>query len=155
MGRKRVVKTYNDTSASGDRTPIEGDRYFVRMELVSLKMEDTADMVGRGSEIYMKAGGKGIFKFDQRTPAEGTINLDLNESFSSNERLTLYSAFVSQKSGGSFEIPFKVYDQDAGKDDKLIDTQISVSLGATTEYHSFLENGVKIKVGVSANQTRY
>jgi len=155
MGRKRVVKTYNDTSASGDRTPIKGDRYFVRVELVSLKMEDTADAMGRTSELYMKTGGKGLFKFDQRTPNVGTINLDLNENFTSNERLTLYSAFIDKKGGGSIEIPFKVYDQDLGKDDKLVDTQLSVSLGQNTEYQSFLENGVKIKIGVSANETRY
>ena len=155
MGRKRIVKTYNDTSASGDRTPIEGHRYFVRMELVSLKIEEKADAVGMTSELYFKSGGKGLLKFDQRTPTLGTIHLDLNENFTSNERLTLYSAFIEDKDGGSIEIPFKVYDQDMGKDDKLIDTQIAITLGANTEYFSFLEQGVKVKIGVSANRTRF
>lgn len=155
MGRKRVVKTYKDTSASGDRTPIEGNRYFVLVELVSIKAEEEADSMGRTSEFYIKCGGRGALNIANRTPNEGTINLDLNEVFIPNERLTLYSQFIDKKGGGVVEIPFSVHDQDVGKDDTLIDTRLSVTLGQNRDYLSFLEKGAKVKIAVSANQTRY
>lgn len=155
MARKRIVKTYSDTSAKGERTPIEDDRYFVKIDLVSVKMEERADLVGT-SEIYFKCGGKGLFRSDRRTPDLGTINLELNEVFVPDDRLTLYSAFIDQKGGGSIEIPFDVMERDIGKkDSKLIDTQISINLGSSMEYYSFLENGVKVKIGASAIRSRY
>ena len=57
--------------------------------------------------------------------------------------------------GGTIEIPLKVYERDIGADDKLIDTQISVTLGQTNKFLSFTEKGIKIKVSASAKITRF
>jgi len=155
MGRKRTVRTYKDTSAKGDRTAIEGNRFFIKVELVSLKCEKKADAIGLTSELYFKVGGKGLFKLDHRTPVNGTIHLDMNEVFKPTDGLTLFCDFVESEKGGTYEIPFKIYDQDVGKDDKLLSTELSVSSGQGTEFVAFQEKGIKVKVGISANRTRY
>lgn len=155
MGRRTIKKTYKNTSAKGDRTAIEGNRFFVRIELVSIKMLEEADKLGRTSEIYFKVGGKGLLRVKQRVPVKGTIYLDRNEVFKPTDGLTLYADFVEDKDGGTVEVPLKIYDQDAVKDDLLMSTQIGISLGQGKEYLSFDEGGVKIKVSAAANRTRY
>lgn len=153
MGTKRVVKTYRDTRASGDKTAIKGNRYLIWVELVSLKIEEEADSMGRTSELYLQCGKQGITR--ARTPNKGAIHLDRNEVFKPRDGITLYSEFIDKKGGGTIELPFRVYDQDLGKDDKLVDTKLSVTLGQTGDYLSFSEKGVKVKIKISANRTRY
>ncbi len=153
MARKRIVKTYRDTRAKGETKRIEGNRYFIVVELVSLKVEEEADKMGRTSEIYLQCGRTKMQRV--RTPSSGTINLDRNEVFKPTDGLSLYSQFVDKKGGGTLEIPFRVFDQDLGKDDKLVDTQLTVKLGQSGEYLSFSEGGVKVKVKVSGNRTRF
>ena len=150
MGRKRIVKTYKDTRAKGDKTKIEGHRYFVRVELVSIKMEKEADAVGAVSEIYIQCPGR-----FSRTPNEGTFDIERNEVFKPTGGLTVYSRMREKKGGETIEIPFKVFDQDMGKDDKLVDTKLSIQLGQGKEYISFSENGVKVKISVAANHSRF
>ncbi len=152
MGRKRVVKTYTDTSAKGDRTPIEGWRYFVHISLVSIKVEEETDHIGRTSEIYIEMGSRLRSK---RTPDHGEIEIDRNEVFKPSDGLSLYSEFIEKKDGGSIEVPFRVYDKDLGKDDKLIDVKLTIKLGQGKEYESFGGNGVKAKLAISANRTRF
>ncbi len=155
MAKKRIVKTYTDTSASGDRTPIEGYRYFLRVDLVSIKAEEKADLTGKTSEYYIKCGGKGIFKMANRCPNLGTINLELNEVFKPTDGMTIFSGFYEKKGGGTVELPFAVYDQDLGKDQLLVETMLSITLGQSREFLAFQENGVKVKIAVSAKRTRY
>ena len=155
MARKRVVKTYSDTSAKGDRTPIEGNRYFVRVELVSVKIEERTDVLGRTTELFFRVGGQGALERARRTPDEGTINVEINEVFKPKDGLTLYTEFVEAKGGKSIEIPFRVIDEDPGINEPLVNTKLSVNLGADKDYLSFREKGVKVKIGISANKTRY
>ncbi|MHA2033022.1 MAG: hypothetical protein ACW99A_04990 [Candidatus Kariarchaeaceae archaeon] len=150
MARKRIVKTYKDTKASGDRTKIEGHRYFIKIDLVSIKIEKEADGVGASSEIYVHCPGR-----FSRSPNEGSFHIERNEVFKPTGGLTLYSEMKEKKGGQSLEIPFKVFDQDMGKDDKLVDTKLAVTLGQTKEYISFTENGVKVKISVAANHSRF
>lgn len=155
MTKKRVVKTYRDTSASGDRSPITGHRYFLRVDLVSMKAEEKRDITGKTTEFYIKCGGKGAFKMANRCPNLGTINLERNEVFKPTDGLTIFSGFYEKKGGGTVELPFEIYDQDLGKDDKLVDTVLSITLGQSREYLAFNEKGVKVKIALSANRTRY
>lgn len=150
MGRKRIVKTYKDTRAKGDRSRIEGHRYFVRVDLVSIKMEKEADSVGATSEIYIHCPGR-----FSRTPNEGTFHIERNEVFKPTGGITVYSRMREKKGGESLEISFKVFDQDLGRDDKLVDTKLSITLGQSKEYISFIENGVKVKISVAANHSRF
>ncbi|MHA2252568.1 MAG: hypothetical protein ACXAD7_19545 [Candidatus Kariarchaeaceae archaeon] len=152
MGRKRIVKTYKDTKAKGDRTAIEGHRYFVRIDLVSLKVEKEADGLGASSEIYIQCGGRVV---KNRTPNFGSWHIERNEVFKPTGGITLYSEMKEKKKGGTLEIPFKVFDQDALKDDKLVDTKLSIQLGQSKDYLSFTEQGIKVKVSVAANKTRF
>lgn len=153
MTRKRIVKTYSDTRAKGERTRIEGNRFFVEVKLVSVKVEEEADSLGRTSELYFECGKTKLF--DNRTPNNGTINVDRNEVFKPQGGLTLYCEFKEKKGGETLEIPFRVYDQDVGKDDKLINTKLSIQLGQGKEYLSFDENGTKVKISISANRSRF
>lgn len=150
MARKRIVKTYRDTKAKGDRTLIEGHRYFVKINLVSIKMEKEADAIGASSEIYIHCPGR-----FSRSPNEGTFHIERNEVFKPTGGLTLYSEMKEKKGGASLEISFKLFDQDFGKDDKLVDTTLAITLGQTKQYLSFSENGVKVKISVAANHSRF
>lgn len=111
MARKRIVKTYKDTSTKGDRTRIEGHRYFIKVDLVSIKMEKEADGIGATSEIYIHCPGR-----FSRTPNEGTFHIERNEVFKPTGGLTLYSEMKEKKGGQTLEISFKLFDQDFGKD---------------------------------------
>jgi len=150
MARKRVVKTYRDTKAKGDRTRIDGHRYFVRIELVSIKIEKEADAIGATSEIYIQCPGR-----FNRTPNEGTFHIERNEVFKPTGGITLYTEMKEKKGGATLEIGFKLFDQDFGKDDKLVDTNLSITLGQSKDYISFTENGVKVKISVAANHSRF
>ncbi|RLG15079.1 hypothetical protein DRN69_03590, partial [Candidatus Pacearchaeota archaeon] len=57
MGRKTIKKTYKDTYARGqvDKSEFQG-RYFIKIELVSLKVLEDKDMLGNESEFYFKVG---------------------------------------------------------------------------------------------------
>ena len=153
MGVKRTVRTYRDTRAKGDRTTIEGHRYFILVELVSVKVEEESDLFGRSNEVYIECGKSKMRAV--RTPSKGEIVVEANEVFKPTGGLTLYSEFREEKDGKTIELPFKVYDRDIGDDDKLIDTKISISLGQSREYLSFSENGMRVKIGVSAKKTRF
>lgn len=152
MGRKRIVKTYRDTRAKGDRSAIEGHRYFVRVNLVSIKVEKEADSIGASSEIYIEMGGR-IVK--NRTPNGGTWHIERNEVFKPTGGLTLYSEMKEKKKGGTVQVNLKVFDQDFGKDDKLIDTKLTIQLGQSKDYLSFTENGIKVKVSIAGNKSRF
>ncbi len=153
MGRKRIVKTYKDTRAKGESYAIEGNRYMVKVELVSIKMEEEADTIGRISEIYLECGKDKMQA--NRIPNKGEIKLERNEVFKPRGGITLFTAFVESNDGGSYEIPFKVKEKDFTKDETLVETTLSVTLGQTQEYLAFDENGVKVKISVAGNKTRF
>ncbi len=153
MSKRRVVKTYSNTRAKGEKYTIEGNRFFVKVELVSIKVIEEADKIGRTSEIYLECG-KSRMKAN-RIPTFGEIHLDRNEVFKPRGGITLYTAFIEKEGGGTVEIPFKVREQDIGKDDTLVNTTLSVNLGQSLEYLAFEENGLKVKISVSANKTKY
>ena len=149
MARKRVVKTYSDTRAKGERKAIEGDRYFVRVELVSAKVTESSDsFLSRKSQIYFKCDRK-------RVPNRGFIEIEINEVFKPTGKLTLYSYFKHKKGGGTDTIRFKAFDHDALKDDELIDEKISVVLGQSRDYLMLDKNGLRVKIEVSAKKTRF
>ena len=153
MGRRVVKKVYKDTSAPGERDKIEGNRFFVRIDLVSIKAAEKADMVGREYEYYFEVGPR---LHRQRTPTKGTIHVERNEVFKANPYMTLYSEFIEDDSMKTLEIPFKVRERDPLKrDDFIVDTKLSVQLGASKDFMVFKEGGAKIKIAVSAIRTRF
>lgn len=155
MARKRVVRTYTDTRAKGDRTPIKGNRFFLRVDLVSLKVEEQTDFgFDRTAEVYMRVGGS-LIERSRRTPVEGVIKIEINEVFKPRDGLNLYSDFIEDDDGKSVDLNFRVFDKDATIDDHLVSTKLSITLGQDRDYLSFRENGIKIKIALSANPTRF
>lgn len=151
MARKqtRRVTTYQSTRAKGEQsTPITDDRYFIKVDLVSCKVEESADVASRSSEVYFKTERK-------RIPNKGYAKIEINEVFTPTDGITLYSEFIEKKGGGSKVLKFQVFDRDIGSDDELIDEKISVVLGQSREYLAFSNGGLKVKIAVSAKKTRY
>lgn len=149
MARKRVVRTYSDTRAKGEKKAIEGDRYFVRVELVSAKVLKSADTIlSRKSQIYFKTDRK-------RVPNRGTIDIEINEVFKPTGKLTLYTYFKKSKGGGTDTVRFKAWDHDLIGDDELIDEKISIVLGQSRDYIVFDKNGLRVKLEISAKKTRF
>ncbi len=150
MARKRkTTVTYTSTRAKGEKsTPIKGNRHFLRIDLVSIKVEDSADIASRSSEIYFKCNRK-------RVPNKGYAKIEINQVFKPTDGLTLYSEFIDKKPGGTKTIKFQVFDRDLSLDDELIDEKISIVMGQSKEYLAFSEGGVKVKIAVSAKKTRY
>ncbi|MHA1302379.1 MAG: hypothetical protein ACTSQE_02695 [Candidatus Heimdallarchaeaceae archaeon] len=154
MGRKVIKKTYKDTYARGqkDKSEFKG-RYFITIELVSLKVLEDRDLFGNESELYFKVGH--IPNHRHRVPQKGTINLEKNEVFKPAEGLTLYTEFKHSPEGGTVTIPFDLYERDPIKDDDhIINTKISIPLGSS-DYLVLTEKSVKIKLKISALETRY
>ncbi|MHA1686571.1 MAG: hypothetical protein ACTSYD_09230 [Candidatus Heimdallarchaeaceae archaeon] len=154
MGRRVIKKTYKSTYARGQRDTSEfGDRYFVKIELVSIKVLEDKDLVGNESEFYFRVGKYPNYR--HRVPQRGTINIEKNETFQITEPLTLYSEFSAHDSGGVIEIPFDMYERDPlKKDDHIINTRITIPLGSSN-YQVITEKNVKIKIKISALKTRY
>ena len=154
MARKRIVKTYKDTRARGQTKAIEGHRYFIKIDLVSVKMEESADLLSRTTEVYFKCD-KGITKKEVRAPSQGTINIERNEVFKPTGGLTLYSEFKKKKDGGTVTVTFQAWDKDPSRDENIMSEKISINLGQSTEYLLFDKGGMRVKIGVSANKTRF
>lgn len=154
MGRRIIKKTYKSTYAPGQRDTTEfGDRYFVRIELVSIKVLEDKDTIGNESEFYFRVGKYPNYR--HRVPQRGTINIEKNETFSTTEPITLYTEFRSFESGGVVEVPFDMYERDPlKKDDHIINTKIMIPLGSS-DYQIITEKDVKIKIKISALKTRY
>jgi len=153
MGRRVVKKVYKDTSAPGERDKIEGNRYFLRIDLVSVKSEEEADTIGRDSEYYFEVGS---LTHRQRTPVKGTIHVQRNEVFKPNPYLTLYSEFVESDEPKTLSIPFKIKERDPlKKDDIIVNTKLSIQLGQQKEFQVFKEKGAKVKIAISALKTRF
>ncbi len=154
MGRRTIKKTYKNTYARGqkDKSEFKG-RYFIQIELVSIKVLEDKDLFGNESELYFKVGR--IPNSRHRVPQKGTINLEKNEVFKPTEGLTLYTEFKHAPDGGIVEIPFDLFERDPIKgDDHIINTKISIPLG-TSDYQILTEKSVKIKIKLSALETRY
>ncbi|MCY3413136.1 MAG: hypothetical protein INQ03_15970 [Candidatus Heimdallarchaeota archaeon] len=149
MARKTVRKTtYSSTRAKGESSTIEGDRYFLRVDLVSVKLIESSDVLSRSNEIYFKCDRK-------RIPNKGEIHVEINEVFKPSGGLSLYTQFIEEKKAGTEVVRVQVFDKDASKDDELIDEKISIKLGQSVEYHALEKNGIKVKIGVSAKKTRF
>ncbi|UJG42950.1 MAG: hypothetical protein K9W46_11300 [Candidatus Heimdallarchaeum endolithica] len=153
MGRKTIKRTYKDTYARGqvDKSEFQG-RYFIKIELVSLKVLEDKDMLGNESEFYFKVG-KRLHK--HRIPQKGTINLEKNEVFQPTDGLTLYTQFIHKPERGTIMVPFHLRERDPLKvDDHIIRTKLSIPLGSS-DYIVLVEKSVKIKLKISALETRY
>ncbi|MDH5402987.1 MAG: hypothetical protein OEY49_10890 [Candidatus Heimdallarchaeota archaeon] len=149
---KRVVRRYKDTSAKGDSSKIEGNRHFIRVDLVSLKMEERTE-IGLRSEIFFRTG-KTKLKRGTRSPSNGSIYIEKNEVFKPAGGLNLYSEFIDQEDG-DVVINFQIFENDVGKDDEILETKLNIKIGQNKDYLSFSENGAKIKIAVSGKKTRF
>ncbi|MBA7511934.1 hypothetical protein ES705_03933 [subsurface metagenome] len=154
MGRRVVKKVYRDTYAAGQRDTKEfGDRYMVRIELISLKVLEDRDLFGNESELYFRVGRRP--RSSHRVPQKGTINIEKNEVFKPQEGLSLYTEFKKAPKGGLIEVPFHLFERDPGKnDDCIIDHELSIPLGSS-DYKIITQNSVKIKLKLSGIRTRY
>jgi len=154
MGRRVVKRVYHSTYARGQRDKEEfGDRYMIKIELISIKVLEDRDLLGNESELYFRVGKYPSYR--HRVPQKGTINLEKNEVFKPSEPITLYLEFVESKSGGIVEVPFDVYERDPlKKDDHLINHKLSIPLNSSN-FQVITQKGLKIKIKLSALQTRF
>ena len=154
MGRRVVKKVYRDTYARGAIDTKEfQDRFFVKIELISVKVLEDRDLLGNESELYFRVGRRPAFS--GRIPNRGTINMEKNEMFKPPEGLSLYSEFVEMKQGGVIEVPFHVFERDPGKnDDEIVNIDLSIPLGSS-DYKIITQNSVKIKIKLSGLRTRF
>ncbi len=154
MGRRVVKKVYRNTYARGQRDTKEfGDRYLVKVELISMKVLEDRDLLGNESELYFRVGKRP--HYSSRIPNRGTIKMEKNETFKPPEGLTLYSEFREAPEGGIVEVPFHVFERDPGKnDDEIVDKKISIPLGSS-DYEVLQINKVKVKLKLSGLRTRY
>ncbi|MEE9409571.1 MAG: hypothetical protein V3V41_01435 [Candidatus Heimdallarchaeota archaeon] len=154
MGRRVVKKVYRNTYARGQRDIKEfKDRYFVKVELISLKVLEDRDLLGNESEIYFRVGQRP--HYSTRVPNRGTMNLEKNEVFKPPEGLTLYSEFRHAPEGGVAQIPFYVFERDPAKnDDEIINHKLAVPLGSS-DYLVINQNAIKVKLKLVGLRTRY
>jgi len=154
MGRRVVKKVYKDTYARGQRDTKEfEDRYQIKIELVSLKVLEDRDLLGNESELYFRVGKRP--NYSGRIPNRGTINLEKNEIYQPPDGITLYTEFRDAPKGGVVQVPFHLFERDPAKnDDILIDHELAVPLGSS-DYKVINQNSVKVKLKLSALQSRY
>ncbi len=153
MGKKVIKKTYKDTYAAGFKERIEENRFMIRIDLVSMKVLEDIDLLGKHSEIYFKMGG---FLHKRRFPDKGVFKLEKNESYVPKEPLNLYTWIVEGDPGKKIEVPFKVFDRDRLRpDQKLISTKLDITLGQGGDYVAFQQNKIKLKLYISANKISY
>lgn len=154
MGRRVVKKVYKNTYARGQRDTKEfDDRYWVKVELVSLKVLEDRDLLGNESELYFRIGKRP--HYSSRVPNKGTINLEKNEVYKPQEGLTLYTEFVDAPEGGVVNVPFHLFERDPVKnDDEIFEHDLAVPLGSS-DYKVITQNSVKVKLKLSGLRSRY
>ena len=156
MGKRIYVKGKRTHAAGEGFDELEKkNRYMVRVDLVSLKTIKKRDIAGT-TEFYFKTGS---LPHVNRVPAKGTVNLMINQSFTTQERINLWTEFLQLKKGDKriYKLPVKLYDRDLDKDDLIAKIELEIKLGAPGDYIMLesKDGKTEAKLYVAGVETRY
>ncbi|MHA1729671.1 MAG: hypothetical protein ACTSWY_13220 [Promethearchaeota archaeon] len=154
-GKKTHAK---DQSFEQDNVGKEKERYFVSIELVSLKTLKDYDMFGRVGEFYFKIDGGKLFK--ARFPNKGVIKLQKNQGFTSKAEMSLWNEFITVRTGekaiAKIEVILRELDH-LKKDSTIAKEEYEIKLPSTTQYVILQDKdeNTKVKLRIQASRTRY
>ena len=156
---RKGKKTYaKGQSFKQDQVGEEKERYFVSIELMSLKTTKDYDLFGWRGEFYIKVSGDKVFK--ARWPNKGEIKLQRNQEFTSKADMSLWSQFITVRADESIILPVKVIlrEKDPLQKDQTIAKQVfEIRLPQKTEYVILQDEdeNTKAKLRIQATRTRY
>ena len=157
MSRRVYVKG-KKTYAKGQAPDLsKSNRYQNIISLMSIRVEDVheASPIDRTGEFYFEVGGKGALKHDYRVPHQGTINIKENMTYSAKQDFTLWLEFDESDKAKTKQIPIKLREQDATRDDTVIKSEIPIVYGSGTKYEVLKGEGIAVKIKVSSRKTRF
>lgn len=157
MSRRVYVKG-KKTYAKGQAPDLsKSNRYQNIISLMSIRVEDVHETspIDRTGEFYFEVGGKGALKHDYRVPHHGTINIKENLTYSAKQDFTLWIEFDESDKAKTKQIPIKLREHDASRDDTVIKSEIPIVYGSGTKYEVLTGKGIAVKIKVSSRKTRF
>ena len=154
-GKKTHAK---DQNFKQDNVGGEKERFFVSIELVSLKTLKDYDLLGVVGEFYFKIDGGKLFK--SRFPDKGEIKLQKNQSFTSKADLSLWSQFITVRTGKKSTVEIEVILREMDhlkKDTTIASKKFEIKLPSKTAYIILddEDENTKAKLRIQASKTRY
>jgi hypothetical protein len=157
MSRRVYVKGKR-TYAKGQAPDLsKSNRYQNIISLMSIRAEDVHETspIDRTGEFYFEIGGKGALSHDYRVPHRGTINIKENMTYSAKQDFTLWIEFDESDKAKTKQIPIKLREADASRDDTVIKSEIPIVYGSGTKYEVLTGKGISVKIKVSSRKTRF
>ncbi|MFX0014353.1 MAG: hypothetical protein ACFFB2_08455 [Promethearchaeota archaeon] len=157
MSRRVYVKGKR-TYAKGQAPDLsKSNRFQNIISLMSIRVENVheASPIDRIGEYYFEVGGKGALKHDYRVPHQGTINIKENMTYSTKQDFTLWLEFDESDEAKTKQIPIKLKERDATRDDVVIKSEIPIVYGSGTKYEVLKGEGIAVKIKVSSHKTRF
>jgi hypothetical protein len=156
-GKKTHAK---DESFDQDNVGEEKERFFVSIELVSLKTLKDYDIFGWVGEFYFKSDGEKNIPVKSRFPDAGVIKLAKNQNFTSRADMTLWSQFETIRVGEEKTVPvtIELREKDHLKKDTVIAKEtFEVELPHKTKYVILQDEDedTKAKLRIQSTRTRY
>lgn len=152
-------KTYaKDQNFEQDNVGEEKERFFISIDLMSLKTLKDYDIMGWRGEFYFKIESEKLFK--ARWPNKGTVKLQRNQNFTSKADMSLWSQFKTVKAGAKAIIRIKIIlrEQDhLKKDSTVAEEEYEIVLPSKTRYDVLQDDKeqTKVKLRIQASRTRY
>ncbi len=157
---RKGKKTYaKDQSFEQDQVGEEKERYFISIELMSLKTMKDYDILGWRGEFYFKVDSEDkVFK--ARWPNKGEIKLQRNQEFTSKADMSIWSQFITVRADESIILPIKVILREKDplqKDSNIAKQEFEIRLPQKTEYVILQDEkeNTKAKLRIQATRTRY
>jgi len=152
-------KTYaKDQTFEQDQVGEEKERYFISIDLMSLKTLKDYDLLGWRGEFYFKVDGPKVFK--ARWPNKGTVKLQRNQEFTSRADMSLWSQFktvrVDKPAIENIKIILRERDH-LKKDYTVAELDLEIKLPSKTQYVILQDDKekTKAKLRIQASRSRY
>jgi hypothetical protein len=152
-------KTYaKDQTFEQDQVGEEKERYFISIDLMSLKTLKDYDILGWRGEFYFKVDGPKVFK--ARWPNKGTVKLQRNQEFTSRADMSLWSQFktvrVDKPALENIKVILRERDH-LKKDYTVAELDLEVKLPSKTQYVILQDDKekTKAKLRIQASRSRY
>jgi len=152
-------KTYaKDQTFEQDQVGEEKERYFISIDLMSLKTLKDYDILGWRGEFYFKVDGPKVFK--ARWPNKGTVKLQRNQEFTSRADMSLWSQFktvrVDKPALENIKVILRERDH-LKKDYTVAELDLEIMLPSKTQYVILQDDKekTKAKLRIQASRSRY
>ena len=152
-------KTYaKDQTFEQDQVGEEKERYFISIDLMSLKTLKDYDILGWRGEFYFKVDGPKVFK--ARWPNKGTVKLQRNQEFTSRADMSIWSQFktvrVDKPAVENIKVILREMDH-LKKDHTVAELDLQINLPSKTQYVIIQDDkeNTKAKLRIQASRTRY